>query len=184
MVDAPRVRFAVLSLCAGLFVAGGLSASMAQAAPVPYSKCTVSQLSLGFDDEGGAFNGMSQSGTLLVLRNIGIAPCQVRALPHLHFEDADGHAVDAVRRAPPGMHPGPVLSSVQVMPDAELTARLHWVSGDVYDGHHCISPATAVLDLPGGALRQAFGRHMCAPAGSAQFFDQAPLRPDPVPPTP
>lgn len=183
-MDARRGWFAVLSPCAGLFVAGTLSASMVQAASVRSSQCPVSQLSLGFDDEGGAFNGMSQSGTLLVLRNIGRAPCRVRALPRLHFEDADGRAVDAVRRAPPGMHPGPVLSSVQVMPGAALTARLHWVSGDVYDGHHCISPATAVIDLPGGTLRQSFGRHMCAPAGSARFFDQAPLRPDTAPPAP
>ncbi|VVN45740.1 hypothetical protein PS870_05935 [Pseudomonas fluorescens] len=52
---------------------------------------------------------------------------------------------------------------------------LHWVSGDVYPGHNCLTPATAVLDLSEEALRVPFGLPMCAAVGSAEFFDQAPL---------
>lgn len=182
MMAAHHARLAVLPRYIGLLAVLGLSVSATRAAPAPYPACTVSQLSLGFDDEGGTFNGMSQSGTLLVLRNIGTTPCRVQALPHLHFEDTAGHALNAARRSSAGMLHGPVLLPVLVMPEAEVTARLHWVSGDVYDGHHCLAPATAVLDLPDGVLRQSFERHMCAPAGSTGFFDQAPLRADPMPP--
>lgn len=182
MRSVRSIQFAALSLCAGMFALGATSIGTGQAAP-PRPMCAASQLSFGFDDEGGMFNGMSQSGTLLVLRNIGTVPCQVQALPDLHFVNAEGHAMNARRRAPRGMHPGPVLPPVLVMSGAELTARLHWVSGDVYDGHNCISPALAVLDLPEGALRQPFERHLCAPANETQFFDQAPLRPDPTPPS-
>ncbi|MBB2202269.1 DUF4232 domain-containing protein [Gluconacetobacter tumulisoli] len=161
----------------------GMSVVMRAASAAPVSRsfpdCTAAQLSLGFDDENGRFDGMSQSGTLLVLRNLGPAACKLPALPVLWFEDEGHHSVPAERRPPAGMNPGPVLLPVAVAPQAELTARLHWVSNDVYgDSHNCIRPEIAVLEVPDGTLRQRFGRQMCAPEHSTQYFTQAPLQPD------
>jgi hypothetical protein len=50
------------------------------------------QLSIGLDREGGAFNGMSQSGALLVVRNVGPIACKTPGLPVLTFQDVAGTA--------------------------------------------------------------------------------------------
>ncbi|MBM9400181.1 DUF4232 domain-containing protein [Gluconacetobacter azotocaptans] len=165
----------------GAGVCGAQRASAAGPVPDTFPDCTAAQLSLGLDDENGQFDGMSQSGTLLVIRNLGPGACAVAALPVLRFEGRDHERLAMARRPPAGMHPGPVLPPVAVAADAELTARLHWVSGDVFDdGHNCVTPDTIVLDVPGGPLRWHFGRQMCAPAHATHYFDQTPLRPDPT----
>ncbi|MFT8336090.1 DUF4232 domain-containing protein [Acetobacter orientalis] len=166
-----------------LTVAPSVMAARAHAAPQAYPTCQAEQLSLTLDDEGGAFNGMSQSGTLLVVRNIGAGPCQIQPLPLVQFANAAGHVLPVTRRAVGGPKPQPAMAAVAFMPEAEVTARLHWVSGAVYDNAQCVSPATLVLALPSGSLSQPFARHMCAPAGATAFFDQMPLRPDTVLPT-
>ncbi|WP_375154759.1 DUF4232 domain-containing protein [Pseudomonas sp. PDM25] len=117
---------------------------------------------------------MSQRGTLLVLRNNGPHTCQLGALPTLRFEGSGGRRRPVDRRLPRGMHPGPVLLPIAVAPGVEVAMLLHWVSGDVYPGHNCLTPVTAVLDLSEGALRVPFGLPMCAAVGSTEFFDQAP----------
>ena len=76
--------------------------------------CTANQLSLSFDGEGGAFNGMSQSGTLLVLRNVGPTACSVAGLPKLTFKNAAGKPLAITRKVPIGMHPGPVILPIGV----------------------------------------------------------------------
>ena len=55
---------------------------------VPARACTAGQLSLSFDGEQGNFDGMSHSGTLLVLRNFGASACTVLPRPVLSFEDS------------------------------------------------------------------------------------------------
>ncbi|WP_150652846.1 DUF4232 domain-containing protein [Pseudomonas fluorescens] len=152
-----------------------LSAPVQAAGDHKGSVCQVSQLDAHFDDRDGVFDGMSQRGTLLVLRNNGPHTCQLGALPTLRFEGPDGQRLPVERRLPRGMHPGPVLLPVAVAPGVEVAMLLHWVSGDVYPGHNCLTPATAVLDLSEEALRVPFGLPMCAAVGSAEFFDQAPL---------
>ncbi|NHO31807.1 DUF4232 domain-containing protein [Acetobacter sp. LMG 1637] len=173
------VRFAV-ALALGTVVSPLFGAETAPVREYQYPGCTAADLSLSFDDENGAFNGMSQSGTLLVLRNISASPCTVQTLPHLHFEDSSGHFVPAERRPSPGMHPGPVMLPVAIAPEPELTTRLHWVASDAYDAGNCVTPDLLVLDIPPGDLHQHFARQMCAPANSTQVFDQAPLRSDPA----
>lgn len=137
--------------------------------------CRVTQFNTHFDDRGGEFDGMSQSGTLLILRNIGVRACQVNAFPALKFEEGSGSLLTAERRLPRGMHPGPVFLPLMVAPGAEVVIQLRWVSSDVYDGNNCVTPDTAVLTFPDGALRLPFGRTMCAAAGKTEFFEQAPL---------
>lgn len=185
MTDARRmnplsIRSAITPALVALSLAGALPLSRSEAASArPYPGCTASELSFSLDDENGAFNGMSQSGTLLVLRNISASPCRIQALPHLHFGNRNGRIVAADRRSPPGMHPGPVMLPVAFAPEAELTARLHWVASDAYGAGNCVTPDIIMLDVSEGTLHQRFARQMCAPAHSVQFFDQAPLRSDP-----
>lgn len=142
--------------------------------------CGPNQISWGLDGEGGQFDGMSQSGTLLVARNLGPGPCRLEALPALRFEDTAGRTLAAARRSPPGMHPGPVLLPVALAPDAEATATLHWVQGDVYDGHNCIRPTRLTVIAAGGRGRAPFAGQMCGPEGKPIPFDQPPLKTDPV----
>jgi hypothetical protein len=157
--------------------------------------CPASWLSLALDPENGTFNGMSHSGTLLVLRNLGPEVCTVPALPKLRFEDAQHHPLAVKRKAPMGMHPGPVMLPVAVPPGAELTARLLWVDGDVFsdgggNGESSASSASpAYLVVPvggqaesrkdGHALHTAFHGEMFGPHGQPPQYTQTPLHRDP-----
>lgn len=158
-----------------------LTSAPALASPAPGKDvvCKVSQLSARFDNKQGEFDGMSQRGTFLVLRNAGEHSCQISMLPVLVFEGKDryGHPLTVQRRMPRGMHPGPALMSVDVAPGASVAIKLHWVAGDVYDGHNCVTTKMAVLSLPGNGLKVPLEEPMCAQKGSTQFFDQSPLGP-------
>lgn len=136
-----------------------------------------------FDRDGGAADGMSRSGVVLVLRNTGAADCFIPGLPTLQFADAAGHGL-AVRREPPlGMHPGPVVTPLVLAPGAEATAALTWVGGDVFNGHHCMTPARVVIgegpNAPTALWR--FGQ-LCGEPGKPIPFRQPVLRRGPVPP--
>ncbi|MBB6244001.1 hypothetical protein HDE79_003476 [Rhodanobacter sp. MP1X3] len=98
----------------------------------------------------------------------------------LHFEDAAHHLLSIVRQVPRGMHPGPVLLPVSMAPGAEATAELHWVSGDVYDGHNCVSPTTAVVQVGADTYRQPFSNRFCSAANAPATFTQTWLKADAV----
>lgn len=157
-------------------------AASAQASPVPSASgllaCTAAQLSLTFDDEGGNFHGMSQSGTLLVLRNIGGQTCTVPGRPSLEFEDASQHKLPISLEIPPGMHPGPVIPPVAVPAGAEATGELHWVSGEVYDSSRCFSPASVAIAFGTGVLRALFTGSLCGPSGQDAKYRFAYLKRD------
>lgn len=159
-------------------------AASAQASPVPSASgllsCTIAQLSLTFDDEGGNFQGMSQSGTLLVLRNIGPQTCTVPGRPSLAFEDAAQQKLPISLETPPGMHPGPVILPVAIPSGAEATAELHWVSGEVFDNGRCFTPASAALSFGTDVLRAPFTGRFCAPSGQDAKYRFAYLKRDPV----
>jgi Protein of unknown function (DUF4232) len=98
----------VISMAALLLMNSGFSATAKTQPSLPAS-CSASQLSLGLDQEGGYFDGMSHSGTLLVLRNLGPQTCSVPAQPTLAFEDAEHHPLRVSLQAPAGIHPNPVI---------------------------------------------------------------------------
>ena len=149
---------------------------------VAFPPCTAS-VAVHFDREGGSFDGMSHSGVLMILRNSGPAACPLPGLPKLQFDDAAGHRLDLLREPPPGMHPGPVVMPVVLTPGAEATATLAWVSGDVYAGHHCVTPARVVVGEGPGAPTALwrFGP-FCGEPGKPIPFRQPVLRVGPVPP--
>lgn len=154
-------------------LAGMVLSACAHAAPA----CRAGNMSLKLDDRNGEFDGMSQSGAMLVVRNTGKATCTLGVLPELTFADAGHRPLSAERRVPRGMHPGPVLLPVQLRAGKEAESRLHWVASDVFDGGHCIRPARLSVRLEGQSLQVPFGRTMCAPAGGNAFFDQQPFHP-------
>lgn len=156
-----------------------LNLASAMAAALPPS-CSASQLSLGLDQEGGYFDGMSHSGTLLVLRNLGPQACGVSAQPALGFEDAQHHPLRLSLQTPAGMHPGPVMLPVVIPVGAEITSEMRWVSGDVYDGHNCVSPAHMTMPLGADRLSVQFNGTLCGPAGQPPTYTMTRFRRDPV----
>ena len=162
-----------------LILASSASATPLQSASTLLA-CTAAQLSLSFDSEGGNFDGMSQSGTLLVLRNIGSQTCTVPGSPALIFEDASHTKLPISIETPPGMHPGPVILPVAVPANAEATGELHWVSGEVYDNSQCFSPAFVAISIGTNVLRAPFTGHLCAPSGQDAKYRFAYLKRDPV----
>lgn len=142
--------------------------------------CTAADLSLATDGEGGAFNGMSHGGTLLVLRNIGARTCTVPALPAVRLRDAHGRDLPIARTPPVGMHPGPVMLPVAVAPGAEATAALRWVSGPVYSHGRCFAVATLAVAIGRDRIATPLKAQVCG-AGDGAGFDQPALHRDPRP---
>lgn len=174
MIGVFSVGLALLFLNVGK-AAGGVQSPPTRAA------CSASQLSLALDDEDGYFSGMSQSGTLLVLRNLGPETCKIPARPTIGFEDAGRRPLRILLESPAGTRPGPVLLPVAVPVEAEVTSQLRWVSGDVYDGHNCVSPAFLTVAVGMEVLRVALtGRRFCGAAGKAPSYSMTPLKRDPV----
>jgi hypothetical protein len=159
------------------FLLLNLASSLADALS---ASCSASQLSLGLDQEGGYFDGMSHSGSLLVLRNLGPQACGVSAQPTLGFEDAQHHPLRLSLQTPAGMRPGPVILPVVIPVGAEITSEMRWVSGDVYDGHNCVSPAYVTIPLGADRLSVPFNGTLCGPAGQPPTYTMTPLRRDPV----
>ncbi|NYF89152.1 DUF4232 domain-containing protein [Tunturiibacter empetritectus] len=159
-------------------------ASSASATSLPSAStllaCTAAQLSLSFDGEGGNFDGMSHSGTLLVLRNIGAQTCTVPGRPALVFEDASNTKLPISVELPPGMHPGPVILPVAIPANAEATGELYWVSGEVFDNSKCYTPAFVAISFGAETLRAPFTGHLCAPSGQDAKYRFAYLKRDPV----
>lgn len=165
---------------ASFFVAAlsvlALSASVRAAIlPGHAAPCLPAQLAVTLDSRNGEFDGMSQSGALLVLRNAGHIACTMSPLPALTFEDARRQPLAVERRIPRGMHPGPVLMTVVVAPGKNVATRLHWVASDVFDAGNCVTPAFVSLSIKDGTLHVPFGYPLCAADGSTAYFDQSPL---------
>ena len=157
-------------------------------APIPTKAsdppaCAANQLALSFDDGDGAFDGMSHSGTLMVLRNTSATACAVPGLPVLTFRDAAGAELAIVRRPPPGMHPGPVVRPAAIAAGATAAASLRWVSNEgVFDDGRCLVPARVEASIGTGTLTQPFpGHSLCGPSGEPVPFDQSWLGIDPAP---
>ena len=144
--------------------------------------CTASDLSLGTDDENGSFNGMSHSGTLLVLRNLSPTACRVPQRPELTFLDKGSKPLPMTLEIAGAkfMHPGPVLVPVVVAPDAEVTSKLRWVSGEVYDNSVCADPVALVMTLQGETQQTPLAAHLCGNKEKGVTYSATPFAVDPV----
>jgi len=173
-------RFAICSVVLLLLDPRFAASLAAQSPQPPPGTCPAAQLSFSLDSEGGNFNGMSHSGTLLVLRNFGHNPCSVPGRPMVGFEDAAHHRLPISLEVPPGMHPGPVIPPVVIPPGAEVTSELRWVSGDAYEANNGVSPAFITLTVGENILRLEFSGKLFGPVGKNPTYSLTPFRRDPV----
>jgi hypothetical protein len=150
-------------------------AAGALTAPAALPPCRPAHLRLSLDGRDGDFNGMSHGGTALTIRNVGPA-CTLPALPIVTFRDARGRALPASRRAPVGMHPGPVMLPVRLAAGHGAVAELRWVSGPVFSRNRSISTANVSVRIGGGTLRAPLRAVPYGEAGQPVWFDQTPLR--------
>ena len=145
-------------------------------APAPQADCAAPQLALTLDSRDGWFDGMSHSGTMLVLRNVGQAACRIPAWLIPRLQDASGRPLalsdpappDDVRRDPP--------PSVELPPGASAESAMRWVSGDVYDHGRCLSPAFVTLAIGTGQVSAAFAGHLCGPGDKPPAYTLTPFK--------
>lgn len=150
-----------------------LSSAPVLASPVP--GCRPAQLRLSLDGRDGGSAGMSHSGTMLRLRNIG-RECSLPGLPTVTFLDVRGRVLPAVRRAPVGMHPGPVVVPVRLPGGHHADIALRWVSGPVFARDRGLAASSVAVRIGGSTLRTPLKAMLHGAAGEAVLFDQAPLR--------
>ncbi|ARP86397.1 hypothetical protein CAL13_09445 [Bordetella genomosp. 9] len=182
-----RVLFFAALVTACVLAAIGLPAQAqtgTSAAP-DLPLCDPASVSFAADTEDGWFVGMSQSGTLLVLRNLGPVLCAIPARPQVGFLDAKGQPLAVEPESPKGMHPGPVIPPVAVPVNAELTSEMRWVSADAYGDNNCVTAAYITLELRGYRYQAPFSTQLCGPKGRKPVFAVTLLRRDPPyqPPT-
>ena len=151
-----------------------LALLLAGAVP-PAPDCRAAQLRLSIDRAGGDFNGMSHSGMALSIRNVG-HDCMLPALPKVVFQDARGRPLPAIRRAPLGMHPGPVMVPVRLAGGHRAEFTLRWVSGDVFSPGRSVRARGITVQVGTGALRVSLDATLYGEAGKPVNFDQTPAR--------
>lgn len=131
--------------------------------PVMPQLCKADQIHLDVDSGNGYFNGMSQSGMFLALKNMSSSACMLPARPELVFEDAGHHVLQAIVQTSPGMHPGPVILPIRLKQHETVVSQVRWVSGEVYDHSRCIHPTYVALRVGEQLVRKAFHGQLCGP---------------------
>jgi hypothetical protein len=174
MKNAPRLLMAAfLLLPCGCSPASQSNAVSPEPDAQPHStNCTANDVALSFDGADGDFNGMSHSGTYLVLTNKGSHACRVPRHPEITLLDGKGTAIPAKVNVPPGMHPGPVMTSVLLAPGAAARSGLRWVSGEVYDHNTCADIAKATVRLDSGEIAAPLQGHICGDTTVGIRFDE------------
>ncbi|WP_068089951.1 DUF4232 domain-containing protein [Novosphingobium rosa] len=137
--------------------------------------CRAGQLRLLPEDRDGDVNGMSHSGTGFALANRGAA-CRLPALPQVVLRDARGRALPVARRAPVGMHPGPVMVPLRLEKGARAQGTLRWVSGPVYDGSRKLVAARLSVQIGKQWVSMPLKAVLYAPADQGASLDQPPLQ--------
>lgn len=142
--------------------------------PAQLGICAPSQLAFSLDSGNGRFNGMSHSGTTLVLRNTGASACTLPALPLPTLTDANKRVLNIVAQASPDSHPAP--TPITLASGATVTSDMRWVSGDVYDHGHCESPAIITLRVDKQTVATDFSGHLCGPGGKPPTYTLTPFQ--------
>ena len=142
----------------------------------PPAACTPAQLVVQLDSGDGRFNGMSHSGTALLVRNIGTLACTLPAQPLPGFANSNRQTLNITAQPTPGVQPAST-STIILAPGATISSDLRWVSGDVYDGGGCVSPAFVTLAIGKHTLSTNFTGHVCGPAGQPPDVTVRPFQP-------
>lgn len=162
-----------LGTLAVLSVAG--APSPASGSTPAFADCRASQLHLTTDSRDGDFNGMSHSGTELVLRNSG-PDCRLAALPVVTLGNARGRPLPAERKPPVGMHPGPVMIPLSLPRDSRAVIDLRWVSGPVFDANRVMRATRVSIRVGSMALHAPLRATLYGQAGAPVTFEQTPAR--------
>ncbi|WP_242148796.1 DUF4232 domain-containing protein [Sphingomonas sp. BAUL-RG-20F-R05-02] len=149
-------------------------AAQALSASAALPPCRLSYLRVSVGGRDGDFNGMSHSGTALMIRNLG-ADCMLPALPVISLRDAHGRALPAMRRAPVGMHPGPVMLPVRLAAGHQAETDLRWVAGPVFAHNRAVKPTRLTVQIGAGTLHTPITATLYGEAGKPVAFEQTPL---------
>jgi membrane-bound inhibitor of C-type lysozyme len=170
--------FRALPVSLALCAVAACSSHVPHASPSPTAAdtCHASQLTFSLDSGDGQFNGMSHSGTMLVLRNTGTAACTVPALPQPVLTDADKRPLDIIAQTSAAAPFAPAPSTIPLAPGAVVESEMRWVSGDVYEDGHCESPALIQLAIGGESVSTSFTGHLCGAGGKPSTYTLAPFR--------
>jgi hypothetical protein len=155
-----------------MFAIGLVLASAAL--PATAIPCSATQLRLSVGDGGGE-SGMSHTGTTLSIRNVG-RDCTLAALPLVQFRDRRNHILQAVRRPPMGMHPGPIMLPVHLAAGHRAEIDIRWVDGPVYATNRMLKTSRIVVRIGGGSIRAPLAATLYGEAGKTVTFDQTPAR--------
>lgn len=172
------LRILVLCFAMTAFVGAVSAAHVVDggASPEPPRPCSQHELKFHLDNAQGEFDGMSQSGTLLIVENVGQSFCTVPARPRVIFTDADGQPLRIDARTAMGMVPGPVLLPLSIPAGGKLVSEARWVSSDAYGGNNCLAPAFLVARVGDAAFRVAFAGQLCGPAGKHVTYSLSPWK--------
>lgn len=136
--------------------------------------CRIDQLRLSLDGHAGDFNGMSHSGTELSIGNIG-PDCVLAALPKVQFHDARNRGLLAMRQAPRGMHPGPVMVPVWLAAGHRAATEIRWISGPVFPRSRSVRTSKITVGIGPGTLAVPLHATHYGAIGHAVTFEQTPL---------
>ena len=136
--------------------------------------CRADQLHLTTDSKTGDFNGMSHSGTLLLVRNRSSRACAIQPIAQITLLDSAGKDLRAKGVLPGArfLHPGPVVLPITLPAGATATAGLRWVSGPVFEHNACISPTQLRVDFGSADLNAPLSGTLCGDASTGVTFDQ------------
>lgn len=166
----------IASLAPLALIACSSQLPQASSAHTQSSACQTSQLAFSLNDDDGRFNGMSHSGTALVLRNKGTTPCTIPAMPQPGFTNADGQPLAITAQASIDPRAGP-KAPMLLASGASVTSDMRWVSGNVYNDGHCESPAFITLAFDQQTLSSRFSGQLCGPGAKPPTYTLTPFRP-------
>ncbi|WP_428332051.1 DUF4232 domain-containing protein [Novosphingobium sp.] len=136
--------------------------------------CRAEQLAVSLDGRDGEFNGMSHSGTELSIRNTG-PDCTLVALPVVQLRDARNRVVPAIRQAPRGMHPGPVMVPVRLAAGHRAATEIRWVAGPVFPHSRRVRATRITVKIGTGKLSAPLTATLYGNAGQPATFEQTPM---------
>lgn len=138
--------------------------------------CQTSQLAFSLDPDDGRFNGMSHSGTMLVLRNIGQAACTIPLQPMPTFTNASRQTlhVTAQDSFSPQRESAP---PIMLAPGTTITSDMRWLSSNVYDHGRCETPAFITLTIDKQMVTGHFTGHLCGPGSKPPTYTLTPFQP-------
>ena len=118
--------------------------------------CRGSQLRMGLAPRTGVADLRPVSGVVVSIRNLG-RDCVMPALPLLELRDVGGRPLQATRRVPLGMHPGPVVLPIMLSGGHRATFEVTWPYRP-----------TRERRLRVGSVTISFGTvSLCAPVGTS-----------------